>query len=239
MRFSDFKFAELCKTPTSADMFAGTLKNYPHFLDHLYGELCQLPKPKTIQDLWKSMPSEVAKANLIVSTEPYSYYSPLTQTKNPRFCSAVPLPLVAMRDTYGIPYEYWDLSGLNDSQVCFTLGLALGSIYQFRQVNKPVVTEQMRSSALIVKSTGKAISPLGFTSGTTGDKDFETLVKKRGFLKHMLLQTWIFHPSIRHPNMVTDIWDMNYTPESILDNEIPLVKKLDTSSTKDGRLPWE
>ena len=128
------------------------------------------------------------------------------QAKSPQFSAATPIVLAAYRQQLGIKYEQWDkadplLKRFFGPQMQWLFDPALS----VPDLNDDEFRE-FRENVLLERKTGLLKPATSYKFESSGEPNFDKLPK---MLRMMLLQTWIFHPSIRHPNMITDPlnWD--------------------------------
>lgn len=140
-----------------------------------------------------------------------------TQTRFPQFCSAVPIPLAAYKQQYGIKYSSWDKT---DPLLPRFFGPQMQWLFKLDEIEIPQLTldevKEFRDQVLLERKTNTIKSVTSYKFESSGEPIFDKLPKP---LRMMLLQTWIFHPSIRHPNMITDPlnWDVLAEPWDIVE----------------------
>lgn len=161
------------------------------------------------------------------------------QTKTPQFCSAVPIPLAAYKQQYGIKYSSWDKA---DPMLHRFFGPQMQWLFNLDDFEIPNLTleevREFRDQVLLERKTGTIKPVTSYKFENSGEPLFDKLPKP---LRMMLLQTWIFHPSIRHPNMITDPvnWDILAEPWDIVDVINTPVASPNTQVKKaEIELPW-
>lgn len=130
-----------------------------------------------------------------------------SQTSSPQFSAAVPIVLAAYKLQHGIQYSSWSKS---DPCLKRFFGPQMQWLFD-EQLVIPELSDQevreFREQVLLERKTGTIKPATSYKFERSGEPNFDKLPK---LLKMMLLQTWIFHPQIRHPNMITDPknWDL-------------------------------
>lgn len=184
-----------------------------------------------ILSLWQFFYKELAKSWMVTP-----------QTKETAIASGVPLVLFAYKHIHGINYNSWNRSDPN-------LRYLLTENLKWLLNPAPIPDElppfdELRERFLTTGTTGvvnDVISPKA--SRIPEYKDFNNLPK---YQRYMYLQTWIYHPSIRSENMITDWndWDVQSPPVDVSETvkyadplnwdgpKIPKVQK------EEGMLPW-
>ena len=133
-----------------------------------------------------------------------------SQTKAPSLSSAVPLILWAYKHQHNVPYEAWSSNPIVKS----ILGKDLACLVDVKEWDCPWDDSQIaeiRNVALKELKTGVRQQDTSNKLNKVGAKlptcaSFDELPK---MVRYMVLQTWIYHPSIRKDTMITDWknWD--------------------------------
>jgi hypothetical protein len=151
---------------------------------------------KTILALWKFFYTQSPKQWLTTS-----------QTKNTSIASGTPIIMYAYKHQHNIPYNAWDR---RDPNLRYLLTENLKWLLDPPPIPEELITEstltfhEMREHFLTTGTTGVVNSPTNpKASMVPGLKEFNKLPK---YQRYMYFQTWIYHPSIRSDNMITD-WD--------------------------------
>lgn len=157
------------------------------------------------------------------TTVPSNYVS--GQTKNPSICSGVPIILLAFKQQHGIKYSSWDKE---DPYFSKLLGNHLDFLLNREIIDKALSYStddllEFREATLLEKSTGNIKPVTAYKMSTTRDSEFNQLPKQ---LRFLLVQTWIYHPSCRHSNMITNLENWDDAAEPLAEFNIP-TKKLD------------
>lgn len=130
-------------------------------------------------------------------------YSIGRQTANTDISSGTPLVLYAYKHQYNIPYNAWDRS---DPLLVMLLTDNLSWLVQpnLRElVPEGLDLRDLTEQFLTTGTTGIINGVLNPKASLTNNPKFNNLPK---YMRYMLLQTWIYHPSVRSKNMITD-WD--------------------------------
>lgn len=128
------------------------------------------------------------------------------QTAHADISSGVPLVLYAYKHQYNIPYNAWDRS---DPLLVMLLTDNLKWLVQpdgrspSELVPEGLDLRDLTEQFLTTGTTGIINGVTNPKASLTTNKEFNNLPK---YMRYMLLQTWIYHPSVRHENMITD-WD--------------------------------
>ncbi len=156
-----------------------------------------------------------------------------------KYSSLVPLILAGLKEYQNIPYSAWE--------TCDLTGLVEQSLLDSMMTDVPELSVErileIRTQGLTVKSGPKAGSISNPVSkwALTGIADTEL----GGLPNHavtMICQTWVAHPTLRHPLMILnpDSWDD--MPKPLIDTEVvqplkePKPPKAETNGYID--LPW-
>lgn len=135
-------------------------------------------------------------------------------TKVPQLSSAVPIVLWAYKQTHGTPYEAWS----GNPMVGKILGKDLERLPEMRGWECPWSPDELAVIRNICLTELKRDMRMADTSykmnkivgrgreGVAGYNEFDELPK---LMKYMVLQTWVYHPSLRKDTMITDwnSWD--------------------------------
>lgn len=147
---------------------------------------------KKILEIWKFLHLCKAKDYMVAS-----------QVKATDVCSGVPLVLYAYKHQHDINYNDWDRSDPNLAMMLTSnLRWLLGDCAMSEITDIKTLTEEFLTTA----STGVVNSVTNPKASHTTNNEFNKLPK---YMRYMYLQTWIYHPSIRSKNMITDWndWD--------------------------------
>lgn len=143
-----------------------------------------------------------------------------TQLQSPRYSAAVPFLLAAFKEQRNIQYSSWDTSDpmfkyfIEDEWL-----LALTNL----EVPHYTLEERLdfRAAARTVKTGPKAGTMRSINATTViskvGDEVFDALPK---YWKLALCQTWVFHPSNRHPLAITNPYNIDTPAEALVSGEI-------------------
>lgn len=145
----------------------------------------------------------------------------VSQNKNSSLSSGVPIVLYAYKHQHNVLYNAWR----SDPLVSAVLGKDLAWLPDYKDFDHGYTTpyiNSFRRGALTELKLGGKTAPdssnkLNRVAGreiVVNDdtaKEFDALPR---LLRYMILQTWIWHPSIRSPNMITDWtdWDAVMPP---------------------------
>ncbi len=125
------------------------------------------------------------------------------QTKTTRYSCAVPIVLAAYRQTRGIKYSSWDTE---DPYFARLLGPTMQPLLDFELPREFSVEELIDLRPLALPEDA---APTAYRLRHTGCQEFDKLPKN---VRHMLLQTWIYHPTVRHADMVCSLEDWDFLP---------------------------
>lgn len=186
-----------------------------------------------------------------------STYLPTTATRCTAISSGVPIVMLAYKHQHDIPYEYWRGDKFTKLMMPKSLGFLVGEGSEKAAEEVKTYGEGLAGLAtkwpvatlrgyvedfLTDPGTGKIHAPTSYKAFRVGDNDFDDLTSK---LKRMLLQTWVYHPSIRHKNMITDPtnWDAMAEPlyevTGLTTEDDPWKELLDKPTKLDvNDLPW-
>lgn len=167
-----------------------------------------------------------------------STYLKPSQGKCTELSCAVPLALYAFKHQYDIKYMEWD-----HEDPLFARLVPKGLDWAIRaELPKYSIDEvrELRNRVLLERSSGTLKPLTAYKMEKSNDPQFDALPKLARFL---LLQTWIYNPALRSPNMVTDVenWD-NVAPaiDSVTSLQVDLKEKeaKATKSLSVDDLPW-
>lgn len=163
--------------------------------------------------------------------KPSEYIS--SQTKHTAVCSAVPLVLKAYKQEKGIKYSQWDKT---DEYFQNMMNYTLKPVVDTPNVVRVSADDYNEAvgRALTTASTGKVNNLTGNYIGYTSIKEFD---EQPAMVRKMLLQTWVFHPSVRHEDMILDPEDWDIMPESRSSSVILSTAKVIPKNARDN-LPW-
>lgn len=157
-----------------------------------------------------------------------------TQLATPRYSVAVPFVLAAFRESRGIPYSSWDTS---DPMLPFFLEDEWFNALRASEVQEYTLEERLdfRAKARTVRTGAKAGTLRSINATTsitrTGNPDFDALPK---YWKLALCQTWVFHPSNRHPLAITNPYNIDTPAEPLVSGEI-----FETTKAKREPVDWD
>lgn len=147
-----------------------------------------------------------------------------SQNQHPRWSEAVPLVLSAFKEHRGVSYQSWDW---NDPMMEVLVGNKIWSSYlddihpwdqselmAFRELGLRVRTGKNAGG---IRSLTSYLPWGGVTNQTF--KDLSVLTK------YMITQTWVYHPSIRHPLMICDWGSPDTLPPPLVSQDILDTKK--------------
>lgn len=158
-----------------------------------------------------------------------------------RYAANVPLILSAFKQFRNIPYEQWEWSQLLDPklpQAALFLDRDMQEVVRYRfgeqyQFTQPELL-QFREETNLKKRALTAITTVVGIS----DPDFKSLPR---ILKLMLLQVWIYHPSIRHPLAITNLENFDEEQTPLVSSEVERWEEPDfwSGSTEKVRVATE
>lgn len=133
-----------------------------------------------------------------------SLHKPMT--KHPTTSSAVPQGMRAYKEVWGIPYSRWVLDSPEVTD--FFVGAGLHELQSQRELFSSVA-ESLDLAALReewkVKNPGKETA----YAARIAAGPF------KGIFARMLLQVWVFHPSLRHPDMLLSLANFDEMPDPL------------------------
>ena len=201
-----------------------------------------------LQLIWKIL-GTTSRSDILASS--------MSQIEFPQYSAAVPIGMLALKETYGIKYSQWDLHSKHPKSDVFNamlLGKSLANIPQVRQhlnsihPNAMYEEEDEQAEDHHPDDAGydcfdpqqqllwrKQILRDGMVKSTEYAKLAKLFPNIHPLGYHtvpkiywcMLTQTWIFDPSIRIPSMITDIEDFDTLP-----------KPLEEINLATNGLPW-
>lgn len=150
-----------------------------------------------------------------------STYLPCAATKCTAISSGVPIVMLAYKHQHDINYEHWRGDKYTKLMMPKSLGFLVGegsekALEELKQYGEdlaglatkwPVATLRAYVEDFLTDpGTGTPFAGTSYKAFRVGDNEFDSLTSK---LKRMLLQTWVYHPSVRHKNMITNPsnWD--------------------------------
>lgn len=155
----------------------------------------------------------------ILANMNYSNFISFKQYQHPRYNAATSLPMLAAREKNELPYIKWKNTVNADYLFSKIITKALYAAPPAEEYQKIKFSSDLISAA---KPRGDlqtyTLSYVG-TRFEGEDEDGEIYLWE-GFdawppvIKHMKLQTWIFHPKFRSPSMLLDPYDWDLVPPS-------------------------
>lgn len=180
-----------------------------------------------------------------------STYLPRAATKCTAISSGVPIVMLAYKHQHDTPYEQWRGDKYTKLMLPKGLGFLVGEGMEKAEgldlanlaTKWPSAQLREYSEAFLTDvNSDKMYEMTSYKAYKVGDKDFDALP---ALLKRMLLQTWIYHPSVRHKNMITDPcdWDSLIDPLYAVDglgtaDKDPWDDILKDVKPKSNDLPW-
>lgn len=152
-------------------------------------------------------------------------------TQGAKYSALVPLILASIKESQGIPYSQWtedSISKLVDRLLQEAMLVPPNdipdlSIERILEIRKQGLTTMSGSSmGQVVKATSKW--------SLTGIRDTE-LGHLPTHAITMICQTWVAHPTLRHPLMVLDPNDWDGMPKPLIDSEVVTTSVGGTSSS--------
>ena len=205
-------FNQLClvKNPQGLISASQTLEAWKHHME-------SITEWSTWKKLWE------------VCGVPRSQVLSTPQTKNTRWSEGVPLIMSAFKEFRDINYSSWDWT---DPKIPVMVGDRIWEgVTGPRHEWKVEEVLEFRGVGLRVKTGKKAGTDRTLTSylpwGGVTDPDFKALPI---LSKYMVTQTWIYHPSIRHPLMICDWNNPDQLPQPLVHQDV-LDTKNSTSKT--------
>lgn len=143
-----------------------------------------------------------------------------TQLATPRYSSAVPFLLSAFKEQRNIDYSRWDTT---DKLFSFFVEHEWFNalITKVTKEYSPEDLLEFRAKARNIRTGAKAGTERSINATTnitrSGNTDFDALPK---YWKLALCQTWVFHPSNRHPLAITNPYNIDIPAEPLVSGEI-------------------
>lgn len=138
--------------------------------------------------------------------------------KVPMLSTAVPLVLWAYKQTHDVPYSAWKSSPFARNVLGKDLAFLVDPLWSdWNNLWSDEELVHVRNIALTELKTETRKEDTSYKMNKVAGKymdrfnSFDELPK---LMKYMLLQTWIYHPSIRKPNMILDWKDWDIVPPS-------------------------
>lgn len=142
------------------------------------------------------------------------------QIEETLYSSATPWVMYAYKSSRGIKYSDWKDPGV------LLLGHSFKKLDEAKEKWPNLGSEDLlvaRQEALVSKASGRLLNELGYTLGHS--TSFPQINPLPTFFKHMLLQTWVFTPSIRNEHMITNPFDFDTPAVPIVDGNIKIMGK--------------
>jgi hypothetical protein len=143
-----------------------------------------------------------------------------TQLTTPRYSAAVPFVLSAFKEQRNIQYSSWDTT---DPMFRFLIEDEWILALRHLQVPNFTLEERLdfRAKARTFKTGPKAGTMRTINTTTAISKlDVETFDELPKYWKLALCQTWVFHPSNRHPLAITNPYNIDEPAEPLVSGEI-------------------
>jgi hypothetical protein len=161
-----------------------------------------------------------------------------TQLKSTRYAAAVPFVLSAFKEQRNIAYSSWDTS---DTMLKFFLeddwynALTFGNVPRFS--NEELL--EFRAKARTFRTGPKAGTQRTINAttaiSTTGNAVFDSLPK---YWKLALCQTWVFHPTNRHPLAITNPYNIDTPMEPLVSGDVLEVAQKSAKAVVDWDNMW-
>lgn len=162
-----------------------------------------------------------------------------TQLNTPRYSAAVPFVLSAFKEQRNIAYSSWDIS---DEGIKFFLEPDWVEALEFKEVPRFSVTDLLdfRAKARTFRTGAKAGTERSINATTSITKtynvNFDGLPK---YWKLALCQTWVFHPTNRHPLAITNPYNIDEPAEPLVSGEIFETKQPTKVQSSDWGSMWD
>lgn len=157
-----------------------------------------------------------------------------TTTENARYSAAVPLLLSAFKEYRDVPYSAWDYA---DPAIAQFLDKDLQELIphmdkSFDDFDLLAFRETGRTQKA-GKNPGRQKSYVSCAAITgIDDPDFKKLPR---LLKLLLCQCWVYHPTVRHPLAWTDLENLDFPADPLVDAEVLTEPAVPATY----RLPWD
>ena len=161
---------------------------------------------------------------------------------NIRYSAPVPLLLSGLKEYRDVGYEEWDYS---DPGIRHLLDKDLYDLIQYKTTDfTDFDLLEIREQGRTVKSGARAGKQTPYASCTAvngiQDPDFRGLPR---LLKLMLTQMWLYHPTVRHPLMWTNLSDLDKAAPSLVDAEVFETPTARGTASREAppldKLPWQ
>lgn len=162
-----------------------------------------------------------------------------TQLNTPRYSAAVPFVLSAFKEQRNIAYSSWNI---NDPAIKFFLESDWVDALQYEGIPSFSTEEllEFRAKARTYRSGAKAGTMRSINATTTvpmlGREDFDSLPK---YWKLALCQTWVFHPSNRHPLAITNPHNIDVPADPLVSGEVFITKPAKAEKISVGDIDWD
>lgn len=162
-----------------------------------------------------------------------------TQLATPRYSAAVPFILSALKEQRNLSYSRWDFS---DPHIRFFLESEWVNALQCTEVPTFSIEDVLdfRAKARTFRTGARAgtLRSLNTTTSITrtGNETFDDLPK---YWKLALCQTWVFHPSNRHPLAITNPYSIDTVMEPLVSGEVLQPVKAKLNSVKNEEVDWD
>lgn len=159
---------------------------------------------------------DVSRSNMLAKAMP--------QTKYTQYSAAVPVGMLAYKQAFGVPYSRWMLVPPSNAKETWMMEAMLGSglskILTVTEYLKHLDAVNVfdRDTMLDFRSAyDDNPSYTAIKSGQPKSPNPLHMGKVPLFYWCMLTQTWIFHPSVRHPDMITNLLDWDTPAEPLIE----------------------
>lgn len=163
---------------------------------------------------------------------------------NVRYSAPVPLLLSAVKEYRNVGYEEWDYG---DPGIKHVLDKDLYDLIQYRSTDfSDFDLLEIRELGRTIKSGARMGRQTPYASCTAvngiQDPDFRGLPR---LLKLMLTQMWLYHPTVRHPLMWTNLLDLDTAAPPLVDQDVLTPTPSETRGRKAreseplDKLPWQ
>lgn len=152
------------------------------------------------------------------------------------YSALVPLIMLGQRLANNIPYSAWSGPGLEH-----VLGPDLYAAVTYSEMPEISTNRliELRQEGLLIRSGPKAGTLTNPVSAwrLNGLRGTEFSGAPRLFIT-MLTQTWIAHPSVRHPNMILDPKSWDSMPAPLITSDILVEEQPSKPEVENLTLPW-